>query len=804
MITKSWIWMKSQLGEYYAQRFLFSFCLHLPLVATFAFLAAIATKTIGKSYGVPLLLEHEDPGRQFFGGMFFAFAAGECLLLGCVFDSRRPRPSAGRAVKRLPLVFLGYATSVVLSFIVTAFALIGFFSLLQNRVRDNLPPPPDSSGEGAAGLAETFPYLFWLGAIVAMGVILLSVFAACGPVSRILGSKLKSIEKTVAHLRSLGWLRPGGPVSLQLAQLFIAPFILLFFVTVAFAFARWFRDSYYSAVVICLYFLYLLLAIYGFLYYIHPRLIPLLLLIGILLLTLGGLPVHKYRLEELAKWYKQDRLRKPYDVLKEPDKAQWAAEDPDHGEAEKLEDRLIKIDEVTFRNPGEPKKPLVVIVASGGGLRAAAWTFAMLERLEDEFRASEIDLPRHLRLIAGASGGMLGAAYYVATLPDAEHETPDAESRKQGFTDRYRRLTMDSLTPILDEMFFSDLPASFSPWPQTRDRGAELEKAWKKNLEGALDIPFASLRAGERAGWRPSIVFSPMMIEDGRRLFISNLDLQRVVRNAGNVLAQADQTYSFEGIEFFRRFRQAPLKLSTAARLSASFPFFSPAVVLPTWPRRRVVDAGYYDNYGVSVAASYLFSTTHQKWILANASGVILIQIRDGLSQNERKMGVVPLDAKESAPRQLSIAVEEFTSPLEGLLNARVSTASYRNDGMLELLSSFFKEVDAGKTGTTPAESFFFTTATFEYPGPASLNWYLTRRERANIRAAAGLAPVSEWPEAALTGEQEKARRKIDEDIDALKVWWLVRKKSLEEPSSEGVPRDSTGRYADTNEGQDP
>ncbi|HKO90053.1 MAG TPA: hypothetical protein VJU61_02810, partial [Polyangiaceae bacterium] len=39
----------------------------------------------------------------------------------------------------------------------------------------------------------------------------------------------------------------------------------------------------------------------------------------------------------------------------------------------------------------------------------------------------------------------------------------------------------------------------------------------------------------------------------------------------------------------------------TAARLSAAFPYVSPAAVLPTQPRRRVVDAGYYDNYGVSI-----------------------------------------------------------------------------------------------------------------------------------------------------------------------------------------------------------
>ena len=52
------------------------------------------------------------------------------------------------------------------------------------------------------------------------------------------------------------------------------------------------------------------------------------------------------------------------------------------------------------------------------------------------------------------------------------------------------------------------------------DRGTELEGDWK-----ALDIPFHGLRDLEEQGQVPSMVLSPMMVEDGRRLLISNLDL---------------------------------------------------------------------------------------------------------------------------------------------------------------------------------------------------------------------------------------------------------------------------------------
>ena len=47
--------------------------------------------------------------------------------------------------------------------------------------------------------------------------------------------------------------------------------------------------------------------------------------------------------------------------------------------------------------------------------------------------------------------------------------------------------------------------------------------------------------------------------------------------------------------------------------MNASFPYISPAVSLPVDPPRRVVDAGYYDNYGVNLAAAWAYM--NREWI---------------------------------------------------------------------------------------------------------------------------------------------------------------------------------------------
>ena len=92
---------------------------------------------------------------------------------------------------------------------------------------------------------------------------------------------------------------------------------------------------------------------------------------------------------------------------------------------------------------------------------------------------------------------------------------------------------------------------------------------------------------------------------------------------------------SRSAVEFFRIFPEArpTFSLQTAVRMSATFPFASPAVSLPTDPPRRVVDAGYYDNYGVDLATSWIY--VNQDWIRKNTSGVALIQIRAYPSEQE-------------------------------------------------------------------------------------------------------------------------------------------------------------------------
>ena len=73
---------------------------------------------------------------------------------------------------------------------------------------------------------------------------------------------------------------------------------------------------------------------------------------------------------------------------------------------------------------------------------------------------------------------------------------------------------------------------------------------------------------------------------------------------------------SVSAVELFRLFGEEcrnSLKLATAVRMNATFPYVTSSITLPVDPPRHVVDAGYYDNYGVNLAAAWIAS--HRVWI---------------------------------------------------------------------------------------------------------------------------------------------------------------------------------------------
>jgi hypothetical protein len=280
----------------------------------------------------------------------------------------------------------------------------------------------------------------------------------------------------------------------------------------------------------------------------------------------------------------------------------------------------------------DQRPKLVLVAVSGGASRSAYWTAVVLDRLEKTLPG----FGRRVRIISGASGGMLGTACYVTYRRDvamAKAKEPQPACNPDDLapwvpSSWVEMMPLNSLDDVAGFIALSEIWKALWPTHQYEDRGIVLEKSWP-----ILRYPLTNLAGLEREGLIPSLIFSPMMVDDGRRLMISNLDLfldekghARPMLLAGGPQINysfskdmpdgvGNHLFSLSGMELYRLFPQGRgLFLSTAVRMSATFPYVSPAVNLPSLPPRRVVDAGYYDNYGIQVATAWIKQNC-QQWL---------------------------------------------------------------------------------------------------------------------------------------------------------------------------------------------
>ena len=388
----------------------------------------------------------------------------------------------------------------------------------------------------------------------------------------------------------------------------------------------------------------------------------------------------------------------------------------------------LTFEQLTGPRSRRPADLHVVLCASGGGITAAAWAVETLTRLEAELARRGVDLARCTRLVCGASGGMLGAAHW-ATARDEDGPTLTPDELRES-------ITRDTLSDVTRHLVTYDLPQLLLPFAHGEDRGTVQEASWLRCYGEHLRVTLDELHAGERDGWRPPLAFTPTLLEEGRRLVISNVDFEEVTSNRLATGHEDDSGLDASGIDLRRLFpaEAGSVSVACAARMNASFPFVSPAASLPTRPPLRVGDAGYYDNWGVSLATSWL---RHHLDQLPRDSHVVLLEL-DAYPKSARQARAIRRrrgEDEEPRPRAsalvgvLARTLEDLQAPLIGALSARAAASRLRNDELLEGLAESMDRHGRRFTYVPLVNTF-----------PASLSWILTQAEVDALREEAGRA----------------------------------------------------------------
>jgi hypothetical protein len=332
----------------------------------------------------------------------------------------------------------------------------------------------------------------------------------------------------------------------------------------------------------------------------------------------------------------------------------------------------------------QQRLPLVIVAAAGGGIQSAAWTTSVLNQLGKRLSGEPgggYDLPHSVRLISGVSGGSVGAMFYAETFSET---TPD-------FGHSFEAACSSALGPTIRGLLRQDLWRAIAPFFVTDiydDRGRILEKEWCKNFDEKFR-PNAKLANATLSGWgadalsfkRPALVLNSTIVETGERLAISTVPTRR------GLIGET---------EFAKRYC-ADVAISTAARLSATFPFVTPTgrppmpdqgvdkstkSAKPSVPcsggGQHLVDGGYYENSGLVGAIEWideaLTDLTNPKTNPKNypLPHNILLLVIDSFERPNDPEDPSQLNISQAMPTDVAHGViYNLASPLSAVMNVR-------------------------------------------------------------------------------------------------------------------------------------
>jgi hypothetical protein len=373
--------------------------------------------------------------------------------------------------------------------------------------------------------------------------------------------------------------------------------------------------------------------------------------------------------------------------------------------------------------PADQKPKMVFLCVSGGGKRAALWTFTALQTADS---LSGGKLFNNSILITGASGGLIGASYYrelkLREIQGEKNIKPFGKNHRQ-------KISTDNLNPMIFSLLANDLFVGFTNFQYNgfqyqRDRGYTFEEQLNQITEGLMDKPISSYDQLEMNATIPMMILTPTIVNDGRKLYIASRPVSFMNYEVTNFPDYKSNKYS--GFDFQRMFKDhgaKDLRFLSALRMCATFPYITPNTTLPTDPPIYIMDAGISDNFGLTDAARFLYA--YKEWIAENTSGIILLSIRDS-----PKLGTIPKHEGQNI-------FDAFTQPISSVYNNFEHFQDITSDMMIGYSKSWFKNdiyrIDIEYEAENYVPVLQKMDSLRKHNSRASLSWRLTSREKQSV-----------------------------------------------------------------------
>lgn len=243
----------------------------------------------------------------------------------------------------------------------------------------------------------------------------------------------------------------------------------------------------------------------------------------------------------------------------------------------------------TVEVDGKQFRPLILLASEGGGIRAAYWTAAALDVLARETRCG-VDA---IAVASGVSGGSVGLATARASKTGGAGEAV----WRMGGDDALAQATLGLLVRDPANTVTGVAAPVDGRW---LDRAGLMEVAWEQAIPG-LGTNFYGPPLSDALP--APLILNSTDATSGCRVLVTQLE----VGDGGAALcadAAAPLPYSRDFRSYLGNSQECPtgLRLSTAAMLSARFPYVTPsAVVGPCGaaPVGQLIDGGYAEGSGL-------------------------------------------------------------------------------------------------------------------------------------------------------------------------------------------------------------
>lgn len=355
--------------------------------------------------------------------------------------------------------------------------------------------------------------------------------------------------------------------------------------------------------------------------------------------------------------------------------------------------------------------PVFLIATEGGGIRAAYFTATVLSALQERCPA----FAQHTLAISGVSGGSLGASIFAALAADHARNTAEPQCNIAGLTapgtivERSRKvLSADLLSPLLGAMLFPDALQRIVPFPIVSfDRSRALEYAVESSWSHATpsNCTFCvSTRLADRA--------TDLYAQGAPRDAVPNLFLNTTEAGTGQIIpyatvriralatpfresAQIDSEKidavkpspsRIESLTLQDRMADDRIPLSTAAIVSARFPYLTPAGTI-AYSGGHYVDGGYFENSGTFLLSGLVQNLIGQQFAYPAGQSAQLDAARNAVFvvivlQSEPCTRDSPERGCDEDATVSDSSWSELLSPLRALLSTRGKRAEYSFDGL--------------------------------------------------------------------------------------------------------------------------